>query len=232
MSDRTPRPSEHHALPALVRSSMSGARRVTRPIRSYSRFAHSMRITLPLAAGLITAMVIAWPQMGEKPKQFSVGISKVTVNDSGGQQIINARFTGTDKEQRPYTVTADTAAQVQAAPNLVDLSFPKADITLQNGAWMALSAETGLYDRGEQMLNLRGAVNLFHDTGYELHTSAARIDLARGTASGDEPVSGHGPLGTLRSRGFRMLDHGKRLIFSGKSRLILFPAATESKGKG
>ena len=190
-----------------------------------------MRITLPVIAGLITLMVIAWPQLGEKPKQFSVGINRVTTNDSGGQQIINARFTGTDRAQRPYTVTADTAAQVQSSPNLVDLSFPKADITLRNGAWMALSAETGLYDRDEQMLSLKGAVNLFHDTGYELHTSAARIDLAQGIASGEEPVSGHGPLGTLTSGGFRVLDRGKRLIFTGKSRLVLFPAEMNSTGR-
>ena len=96
---------------------------------------------------------------------------------------------------------------------------------------MALSAETGLYDRGGQMLKLKGAVNLFHDTGYELHTSAARIDLARGTASGEEPVSGHGPLGTLTSHGFKVLDRGTRLLFTGKSRLVLFPAETNDKGR-
>lgn len=199
---------------------------------SYSRFAHSMRIVLPLIAAAITVMVIAWPQVGEKPKEFSLGVSGVTTNDSGGQQIINARFTGTDKQHRPFTLTADTAAQVQKSPNLIDLSFPKADISLRSGAWLALSAETGLYDRRSQVLTVKGAVNLFHDTGYELHTSAARIDLGRGTASGDEPVSGQGPAGTLRSQGFRLFDHGKRLIFTGESQLILFPTAKEGKGKG
>lgn len=199
---------------------------------TYSRFAHSMRIALPLVAGLITVTVIVWPQVGDKPEQFSLGgVSRVTANDSGGQQVINARFTGTDRKEQPFTVTADAAAQVQSAPELVDLSFPKADIALQSGAWLSLSADSGVYDRNRQVLNLRGSVNLFHDTGYELHTSAARIDLAAGTASGDRPVSGHGPLGTLDASGFRVLDRGKRLIFTGQSRLVLFPAGKD-EGKG
>src|SRR5690606_32998147 len=133
-SDRATRMTErifptpaHQPLPVPARPSAAGVRRTARAVRAYSRFAQSMRITLPVIAGLITLMVIAWPQLGEKPKQFSVGINRVTTNDSGGQQIINARFTGTDRAQRPYTVTADTAAQVQSSPNLVDLSFPKAD---------------------------------------------------------------------------------------------------------
>ena len=42
---------------------------------------------------------------------------------------------------------------------------------------------------------------------------------------GDEPVRGQGPFGTLEAEGFRILDRGKRLVLSGKSRLVLYPVA-------
>ena len=197
---------------------------------SYSRFAHSMRIVLPLVAAAIVLLVVAWPQLGEKPKRFSLGVSSVTSTDTGGQQIINARFTGTDSQNRPYSVTADTASQVKNEPDLIDLAFPKADITLASGAWVALSAETGRLNRKNQILNLKGSVNLFHDMGYELRTSSADVQMEQGTASGKEAVSGQGPFGTLKSTGFRILDGGKRVIFSGKSRLIFHPAAKGPKG--
>jgi lipopolysaccharide export system protein LptC len=201
-----------------------------RPGGAYSRFANAMRIALPVIAGAIMILVIAWPQLVEQPKRFSLGVSKVTINDSGGQQIVNARFTGTDRDDRPFTITADTASQPVKTPGVIDLAFPKADVAQENGSWVALSAETGLYDKNAQVLDLKGGVNLFHDTGYELRTATARVELDKGEASGVDPVSGQGPFGTLNSSGFRILDRGKRLIFTGKSRLVLFPAGKDGKG--
>ena len=203
---------------------------LTRAGGSYSRFANSMRIALPFVAVAIVVLVVAWPQLTEKPKKFSLSVSNIATTEAGAQQIINARFTGTDAENRPYSVTADTASQVKNAPDMVVLAFPKADITLQSGVWLALSAETGTFDRKKQVLSLQGRVTLFHDTGYELRTSAADIFMKQGTASGNKPVSGQGPIGTVQSAGFRILDGGKRVLFTGKSRLILFPAAKGPKG--
>jgi len=213
-------------------SGSSAGRRIprTRASGSYTRFANSMRIALPLLAVAIVVLVVAWPMLMEKPKKFSLSVSNVATTETGTQQIINARFTGTDAQNRPYSLTADTASLVKNAPDMVDLAFPKADITLRNGAWLALSAETGTFNRKIQVLNLQGAVNLFHDIGYELRTSAADIFMKQGTASGNKPVSGQGPIGTVQSAGFRILDGGKRMLFTGKSRLVLYPVAKGPKG--
>jgi lipopolysaccharide export system protein LptC len=217
--------------PEEAKSGVLAKARQIRAGRGYSRFANSMRFTLPLIACVIAITVIAWPQLGQKPKRFSLGVSKVTVNDGGGQQIVNPRFTGTDSDNRPFTVTADAATQVQTNPSEVDLSFPRADITLASGAWLAVSAQSGLFDRKAQSLALKGAVNLFHDTGYELRTASADVDLAAGVATGTDPVTGQGPFGSLKSTGFQIFDRGKRVIFSGKSRLILYPSAEKPSGK-
>lgn len=186
-----------------------------------------MRIALPLVAGAIIAMVIAWPEFGEKRSGFKLGMSKITIDDSGGQTIVNPRFTGTNRARRPYTVTADAATQDQMASHQINLAFPKADLTLANGAWVAVSAANGRYDREAEALTLSGGVDLFHDKGYELHTPSARVSLAEGGATGEQPVRGQGPFGTLEAQGFRMVDKGRRLLLSGKSRLVLYPAARE-----
>ena len=196
---------------------------LTRAGGSYSRFANYMRIALPLVAVAIVILVVAWPQIMEKPKKFSLSVSNATTTEAGTQQIVNARFTGTDSANRPYSVTADTASQVKNEPDMIDLAFPKADITLQNGAWLALSAETGLFNRKLQVLNLRGGVTLFHDMGYELRTPSADISMEQGMASGDQTVTGQGPIGTIQSAGFRILDNGTRVLFTGKSRLVIYP---------
>jgi len=107
----------------------------------------------------------------------------------------------------------------------VTLVMPKADITLEDGTWLVLTANEGVFARGEKKLNLAGNVNLYHDSGYEFRTARAAIDLAAGIAEGNDPVDGQGPFGQLRAAGFRMVNKGKVIHFLGKSKLTLFPGA-------
>ncbi len=211
--------------PASPPGTVTRRRPLARAGGGYSRFVGLMRITLPLVAGAIVILVITWPELGEKRAGFKLGMSKITVNDSGGQTIVNPRFTGTDRAQRPYTVTADAATQDQKTPDQITLAFPKADLTLEDGVWIAISAANGLLDRKAETLTLSGGVDLFHDRGYELHTQSARISLAGGEAAGDAAVRGQGPFGTLEASGFRLRNRGRRLLLTGKSRLVLYPVA-------
>jgi lipopolysaccharide export system protein LptC len=56
-----------------------------------------------------------------------------------------------------------------------------------------------------------------------MHSSSARLDLKVGTAEGDEKVEGHGPTGTISAEGFRVLDNGARVFFTGPAKLVLRP---------
>ncbi len=193
--------------------------------KRYSRFVGLMKIVLPSVAAVLVALVVAWPQFQDVREGFRIEIAKLQMPFSGGQHLANARFTGVDKRNRPYTVTADSAVQTDERPGVVDLAHPKADITLSNGAWVAASASQGTYTKRDELLRLNGQVDLFHDTGFEMHTPSALVDLKNGTAAGDQPVQGHGPSGALNSAGFRIYDGGKRILFTGKARLILRPDA-------
>ena len=194
---------------------------------SYSRFVVLMRIALPVSAAAIVALVIAWPQLTQKPKGSRLGVSKIATHDTDGQQIVNPRFSSTDSNQRPFNLTADAAVQKKDDANLVDLAFPKADLTAKSGTWMAISAETGMFNRRSEVLTLKGTISLFHDSGYELKTAIAQIDMAAGTAKGDVPISGHGPGGTVKGSGFRILERGKTMVFTGKSKMVLYSTSKQ-----
>jgi lipopolysaccharide export system protein LptC len=90
---------------------------------------------------------------------------------------------------------------------------------------VVLSALGGFYSENTQILALRKSVNLYHDSGYEFHTSSADIDLSSGSATGGTPVTGQGPFGQIFSQGFKILDNGSRIIFTGKAKLVILPAA-------
>ena len=58
-------------------------------------------------------------------------------------------------------------------------------------------------------------------------TPAASVDLQAGTAQSDSPVTGHGPEGQIDAQGFRILDKGARIIFTGKSQMTIRESALE-----
>jgi lipopolysaccharide export system protein LptC len=198
-----------------------------KPPRLSGRDAHSvfvslLKLLLPAVAVGLILLVVVWPQVQQDDSRFRVGVSKLAPEQAENLNMINARFEGVDDQDRPFTVTADVATQRQGQPNLIELQLPKADMTMKDGAWVALTARQGLYRRDSKVLELSGEVSLFHDRGFELRTSAARIDLEAGVASGDRPVQGHGPSGRLEAEGFRMGQNGERILFTGNSRMVLY----------
>ncbi len=191
----------------------------------YSLFVSTMKIMLPALAAALILLVFAWPQLSFKDERFRLGMSRFALDQAENLTMLNARYDGLDEQRRPYMITADMATQAKQDETLIDLELPKADMTMEDGAWLALTARTGEYRRSVELLDLAGSVSLFHDRGFELFSESARIDLAAGTAEGLEPVNGQGTFGTVEAEGFRVLDRGQTIIFTGKSRLVLYPDA-------
>ena len=184
-----------------------------------------MKFLLPTVALALVVLVVLWPQIYFDTSKFSIGFSRL--KSSGGEfpSMVNARFVGTDRRNQPFAVTADLAKSTSLGSSNVELEMPKADLARNDGSSIMLTANSGLYDQTDKTLKLQGAVNLFHDSGYEFRTTSADVDLATGTATGSKPVEGQGPFGQLFGEGFRITGDGKRLLFNGKAKLTIFPAA-------
>lgn len=189
----------------------------------YSRFVAIAKLVLPLVAVALLALVWAWPNLRGGDLRFRLGFSDFVTRETAGPSMINPRYVGTDKSQQPYSITSNVARNSPADRMKIDLEVPKGDIVLNDGTWLMLSADTGVYARTAKTLDLTGGVTLFHDSGYEIRTDSAYVDLDQGTAAGDQPVHGQGPFGDLRAEGFILLDKGKVIHFTGKSKLTIWP---------
>jgi len=110
----------------------------------------------------------------------------------------------------------------------VALEQPKGDLTTASGGSIRINARTGIYQPQTQLLDLFGDVQLHQDKGNVFRTGSAHIDMANGTAEGREPVEGDGPFGHISGQGFRVLDRGDVIIFTGQTHLELVPH--EKKG--
>jgi len=193
---------------------------------AYSRFVSSMKILLPfLALGLI-ALIVVWPQL-KSEDTFRIGFSSVRLTGSAQPGVDNARYMGTDENRQPYSITADLARISAKVDGLISLEMPKADLTLEDGTWLVLTADNGQFMEGEQQLDLEGNVNLFHDTGYEISTGELVVDLKKNVAESKMAVAGHGPFGELTSAGLKLVDKGRVIYFTGPANLILYPSQGE-----
>lgn len=193
----------------------------------YSRFVLLAKYALPVVAGIVMLLVVVWPELKSKPDKFSIGLSDVKIETAGGQRVVNARFTGVDSENRPFSITAESVVQAGSDDNGVELAQPKADVTLAGDSWVAIAAPKGIFRRDEEILDLSGGVDLFHDDGYEFRTAQARLNFGTSAASGESPIRGQGPFGTIEAEGFRVAGTGDSIFFTGKSRLLVYPDAVK-----
>jgi len=115
----------------------------------------------------------------------------------------------------------------------MSLEHPRAEMTMHSGALVVVTAATAMYQSQAQLLDLFGDVNLVHENGTRFVTNTAHVDVAADSAAGNDPVTGHGPSGDITAQGFRVVDKGNTIIFTGKSNLLLkgtkanaHPAAT------
>ncbi len=195
---------------------------VPRPVSSgYSFFVGTMKIALPGIAIVLLLLIGIWPQLNKTDERFRLGLAEITPEDARDLRMIRPRYQGVDGRGQPFVITAESAIKKDPESEIVELDSPQADVTLEDGTWIALKADFGAYREKQQVVELIGGVNLFHDAGYEFQTRTARLNIQEGYAEGYTAVVGHGPFGEIRSQGFRILDKGRRVMFLGRTRLLL-----------
>lgn len=188
----------------------------------YTKFVRSMRIALPLVAMVIVVFLIVLSDDSKDVVKAPPAKEEVLKQSSiGRNELLDPRFDTFDQDGRPYAITAERAFQTMDNSDIIYLEKPVADSTLNDGAWVALESVAGTYDQINQLLLLEGNVKLFHDAGYTLITDKFDIDLKENKATSTVDVNGHGPVGTIQSKGMIANGASNKLIFTGPAKLVL-----------
>jgi lipopolysaccharide export system protein LptC len=197
------------------------------PVRRRSARLTVIKFVLPVVALVTVGYLVYWWYIHNReavinvvtPDKPSANPPMITVN--------NFKYNSTDSQNRPYTITADSAAQPQdKALDIINLTRPQANFTLSGNHWMTITADKGVYHRSADSVDLNGNVKLDHDNGMTFHTDSAQIDMKAKIAAGSDPVQGQNDTSEINSQGFRILDDGNVIIFTGKTLLKL-----HAKGK-
>jgi len=189
----------------------------------YSRFVNLAKRIFPAIALVLLLLVAVWPRLQDAIERVHFAPPQLDLREAQDVRMVEARYSGIDRQQRPFVITANVARQNPSANDIVALEQPKGDITTASGNAIQITARTGIYQPQTQLLDLFGDVRLLQDKGNEFRTGSAHINMADGTADGHEPIEGEGPFGHASGQGFRMLDRGDVIIFTGQSHIELVP---------
>jgi lipopolysaccharide export system protein LptC len=187
----------------------------------YSRRVALLKRVLPAVGGMLLLLVAVWPRLVPLLESVRLGLPAIDLREARELKMVNPRYAGIDRLNRPYVVTSAIGRQVPSRDDLMALERPRAEITLRRGATVVVTAATGVYQSQAQLLDLFTDVNLIHENGTRFRTQNAHVDVSRNTADGHDPVDGHGPSGDITAQGFRVLEKGDTIIFTGKSNLLL-----------
>jgi len=187
------------------------------------------KLAAPGVGILVILLLLGLPFFGSGPVDSAGAPERDQEDVDLSAGMVAPRFQGLDGQGRPFVVRARTADFASDDQRYVRLDRPEGDLALSDGSEVALTATRGFYDRGDQQMQLLGDVLLFHDDGFEVVTQSALLDLPGGRAEGNDPVEGEGPVGHIVSEGFRIEENGARVIFTGRSRLLLYDDAEQEQ---
>jgi lipopolysaccharide export system protein LptC len=201
----------------------------------YSRRVALLKRLLPAIGVALLLLIAVWPRLAPLWERFRLSLPAIDLRDARELQMVNPRYAGVDREGRPYVVTSAAGRQIPDRQDLMSLQRPRADLKTQGGAEIVVTAFSGIYQSQAQLLDLFGDVTVVHQNGTRFLTQTARFNAATNTAQGGDPVAGKGPSGELKAQGFEILDQGERVLFTGRSEMVVTAAkapATHSAPAG
>lgn len=186
-----------------------------------SRTVTIFKALMPVVAVLLLIALAVAPGLRAGPAADRVTYKvQNTPGPAATSSMENAQYHGVDQHGQPFTLTADTANEQNS--DVVALSKPQGDISLNDGAWLMLKSNSGLFDHQSQTLGLNGNVTLYRNDGTTMTTASANIDLKQGSAASSQPVQAAGPFGTLQAAGgFNLTQRGADVVFNGPVSLTL-----------
>jgi lipopolysaccharide export system protein LptC len=191
----------------------------TLPGNRYSRRVALLKVALPAIGATLLLLVVVWPRMA--PLFERLRFAAIDLRDARELRMINPRYAGTDRNGRPFVVTASVGRQIPQRDDLMAFDQPVADLQTHSGAKVVVTADSGVYQTQTQFLDVFGNVTMTHQDGSTFKTASARFDVANSAGEGHEPVEGHGPRGDLAAQGFQIIDKGDIVIFTGQSTMLL-----------
>ena len=191
------------------------------PGGSHDKLIGFLAKALPMAVGVIAALMVITPLGPRGEVSFLLDRNKVAVIDER-LRVDNAMYRGADDKGRPFSLTAGEAVQRSSREGIVRMQDLVARILLPEGP-ARLSAEAGAYHIEDETMSVIGPVRLTTADGYRLLARDVSIDLPAKRMVGRGGVSGSFPAGTFSADRLYADLAARTVTLDGHARLRMAP---------
>ena len=95
----------------------------------HSRWVNLLKRFLPVVGGMMLVLVALWPRLGLLLENVGFGLPKIDLREARELRMLNPRYAGIDRFDRPYVITAAVGRQVPNRDDLMSLERPRGEMT-------------------------------------------------------------------------------------------------------
>ena len=196
-----------------------------------------LRKALPIAGGAGLLFVILWTWLD--PLRFASGlpVELGRISISGTKLTMDApKLKGFSRDGRPYTVTAEEAAQDLTKPNVIELSKIVGQFDLGGRGNMVLNAKSGIYDAKTEQMRIFNGIEFHSTEGHSGQLNEAFVEPRKGHLVSESPVDLFFNEGSLRGNRMEIFDQGRLIVFESGVTMVLrvnqrVPKPSEAEAK-
>jgi lipopolysaccharide export system protein LptC len=203
-------------------------RRAFRAAMRHSRLVRFLRVGIPLTIAIGVVAFTAYRWIDPLRVLAKIPISADDMVISGSKLIMRQpRLTGYTKDERPYTLTARTAAKDLANPDILEMEDIRTTIVMQDTRKVEVTARNGLYDSKADTIRLQNNV-VVSSADYEVLLQDALVNVKAGSVVSEQPVEVKMLQGTLTASRIEVAESGALVRFERNVTLILDGALAPS----
>ena len=191
------------------------------PGGSHDRIVKFLAAALPMAVGVVAALMVITPLSPRGEVSFLLDRKKVEVIDER-LRADKALYRGQDDEGRPFSLTAGEAVQRSSAEGIVRLRDLAARLLLPEGP-AQIVAPAGEYDLRSDRVEIPDTVRFSAADGYAMRLDGVVVDLPARTVVGAGGVSGTVPAGSFSANRLEVDLAARTISLTGNARLRMVP---------
>ncbi|BBD01759.1 MULTISPECIES: LPS export ABC transporter periplasmic protein LptC [Sphingobium] len=188
-----------------------------RPGGTHDRLVGLLKNWLPVAVGVLAALLATAPFTGGDKVSFVLDKNKVEVAKDR-MRLTEALYRGEDSKGQPFSLRAGSAVQKSSREPIVDLNTLSARILLTDGPAM-LTAQKGRYDMETERVGIQGPVQFEASGGYRLTTRDVGVDLKTRRMKSAGRVDGRIPIGTFSGDHLEADMNARTVTLNGRASL-------------
>lgn len=195
--------------------------RAFRAAMRHSRLVRIVRVGIPLAIVMGAAAFGAYRWVDPMRALARLPVSSEGMVISGTKIIMRQpRLTGYTKDERPYTLTARSAAKDLTNPDSLEMEDIRTSIAMPDGRNVEVTARDGFYDGKAETIRLQNKV-VVSTADYEVSLRDALVNVRAGTVVSEQPVEVKMLQGTITANRIEVAESGAVIRFEGGVTLII-----------